>query len=285
MASFGEDLKRERELRDISLEEISGATNISRAFLEALEQNNFDVLPGGAYSRGFIRSYARHLGIDVDKTLDAFRAELERRHAAAEGAARQPLVRAQSTHGGKAAEVVVAGAMVLTALLTGLIFWSGSTSDSTAAVPDPEAHEAALRARFKKAGSLPPLPGTPGEEGPEGLARAQSASAEAAEPAEPEAPEVLVRLRARETTGVQLSCGGRLQFDGELWVGAERHFPCRGSIFVSAGNAGALDVAVGGEDLHPLGRPGERVMGREISGSGGPAPPGGERETASTDGR
>jgi transcriptional regulator with XRE-family HTH domain len=262
MASFGEDLKRERELRDISLEEIAEATNISRSFLEALEKNAFDVLPGGAYTRGFVRSYARHVGINVDETLDAYKAAVERRDAEAEEIALRKVVRVQSPHAGRAAEAVVATSMVVATLAIGLLYWSGTTNGSTSVAPDPGAHDAALRARFKKAGSLPSLPGLPDEEGPEGPVR----SAAAAEPAaEEESPEVIVRLRARETTGVELTCSGRVQFDGELWVGAERHFPCRGNILVSAGNGGAIDYAVGLADMRPLGRPGERVSGRNIS--------------------
>jgi len=63
---FGEHLKRERELRGVSLEEIAAATRISTRFLEALENEQWDRLPGGAFDRGFIRSIARFLGIDED---------------------------------------------------------------------------------------------------------------------------------------------------------------------------------------------------------------------------
>lgn len=63
---FGEHLKREREMRGVSLDEISAATRISTRFLEALESEQWDRLPGGAFNRGFIRSIARFLGIDED---------------------------------------------------------------------------------------------------------------------------------------------------------------------------------------------------------------------------
>jgi hypothetical protein len=76
MASFGEELKRERELRDISLKEIAEATKISIRFLEALEQNHFDILPGGIFNRGFIRAYARFIGIDGEEMVNAYLHEL-----------------------------------------------------------------------------------------------------------------------------------------------------------------------------------------------------------------
>lgn len=63
---FGEHLKREREMRGVSLEEVSQATRISTRFLEAIENERWDELPGGVFNRGFIRAIARFLGLDED---------------------------------------------------------------------------------------------------------------------------------------------------------------------------------------------------------------------------
>ena len=66
---FGEHLKREREMRGVSLDEISAATRISTRFLEAIENDRWNELPGGAFNRGFIRSIARFLGLDEDNLV------------------------------------------------------------------------------------------------------------------------------------------------------------------------------------------------------------------------
>jgi hypothetical protein len=63
MASFGENLRRERELRGIDLREIAEATKISVRFLQALEQDRLEILPGGLFPRAFVRQYAKHLGL------------------------------------------------------------------------------------------------------------------------------------------------------------------------------------------------------------------------------
>ncbi|MGH9761114.1 MAG: helix-turn-helix domain-containing protein, partial [Blastocatellia bacterium] len=63
---FGEHLKREREMRGVSLEEVAAATRIAPRFLEAIENEHWEQLPGGAFNRGFIRSVARFLGLDED---------------------------------------------------------------------------------------------------------------------------------------------------------------------------------------------------------------------------
>src|SRR4051812_3531982 len=72
MASFGENLRRERELRGVELREMAEATKISIRFLQALEQDRVDILPGGIFPKAFVRQYARHLGLDPDRTVAEF---------------------------------------------------------------------------------------------------------------------------------------------------------------------------------------------------------------------
>jgi cytoskeleton protein RodZ len=67
--TFGERLKRERELREVTLEEVSTATRISARFLEALENEDWSRLPGGVFGRGFVRSIARYLGLSEESLL------------------------------------------------------------------------------------------------------------------------------------------------------------------------------------------------------------------------
>ena len=70
--NFGSYLKHERELRGVPLEEISGATKIHIRFLQALEDNQFDELPGEVFIKGYIRSYANVIGTDVEEMLNIY---------------------------------------------------------------------------------------------------------------------------------------------------------------------------------------------------------------------
>jgi len=72
MPSFGENLKRERELRGVSLRDMADATKISLRFFEALEKGRVDQLPGGLFPRSFVRQYAKHLGLDPEKAVAEF---------------------------------------------------------------------------------------------------------------------------------------------------------------------------------------------------------------------
>ncbi len=69
---FGEQLKRLREQRGISLREIADHTKLSVRALEALERNDISRLPGGIYSRGLVRAYAEQIGADPEKTVQDF---------------------------------------------------------------------------------------------------------------------------------------------------------------------------------------------------------------------
>src|SRR5687767_14691179 len=72
MDDFGGKLRQARERRGISLRQISASTKIAAAALDALEKNNISKLPGGIFSRAFVRSYALEVGLDPDETVREF---------------------------------------------------------------------------------------------------------------------------------------------------------------------------------------------------------------------
>src|SRR5204863_8246200 len=72
MDDFGGKLRQARERRGISLRQIAASTKIAAAALEALEKNDISKLPGGIFSRAFVRSYAVEVGLDPDDTVKEF---------------------------------------------------------------------------------------------------------------------------------------------------------------------------------------------------------------------
>ena len=72
MTDFGGKLRHAREQQGVSLHQIAARTKISVAVLEALERNDVSKLPGGIFSRGFVRSYASVVGLDPDQTVREF---------------------------------------------------------------------------------------------------------------------------------------------------------------------------------------------------------------------
>lgn len=70
--SFGSWLRRQREMREISLREISETSKISLRYLEALERDRFDLLPASVFAKGFLREYARFVGLDPDEVVNYY---------------------------------------------------------------------------------------------------------------------------------------------------------------------------------------------------------------------
>lgn len=125
MSSFGETLRRERELRQISLREISEATKINLRYLDALERDDFRHLPGEVYNKGFVKAYAQFIGIDPETAVMAYLEEEGRQQAragratTAPAATSEPVEPVAPSHGRLwfAALVVV---LLLVALAAGL---------------------------------------------------------------------------------------------------------------------------------------------------------------------
>jgi hypothetical protein len=70
--SLGEELRRAREARGVSLREISEQTRITMRHLEAIEADDYKHLPGGIFNRSFVKAYARHIHFDEQRALDLY---------------------------------------------------------------------------------------------------------------------------------------------------------------------------------------------------------------------
>ncbi|GBC82536.1 Cytoskeleton protein RodZ [bacterium HR10] len=67
--TLGQELRRRREAKGIELQDISNATRVAVRFLRAIEEDDFASLPGGLFTRSFIRTYARHVGMDEEEAI------------------------------------------------------------------------------------------------------------------------------------------------------------------------------------------------------------------------
>lgn len=71
-AAFGDWLRRQREMREISLRDIADRTKISLRYLEAMEADRFDLLPAPIFAKGFLREYARYVGLSPDEVVNHY---------------------------------------------------------------------------------------------------------------------------------------------------------------------------------------------------------------------
>ncbi len=72
MGEFGDKFRKAREKKELSLDDVSNVTKISTRMLQAIEEEHFDLLPGGVFNKGFIRAYAKHLGLDSENAVNDY---------------------------------------------------------------------------------------------------------------------------------------------------------------------------------------------------------------------
>jgi len=73
MKSIGETLREARDAKGVTVKQVSQDINISREFLTALEEENFDIFPAETYLLGFLRNYSEYLGLDTEKTITLYK--------------------------------------------------------------------------------------------------------------------------------------------------------------------------------------------------------------------
>ena len=72
MGHFGHKFREAREKRELTLDQVSNVTKISSRMLKAIEEEHFDQLPGGVFNKGFIRAYAKHLGLNDEEAVNDY---------------------------------------------------------------------------------------------------------------------------------------------------------------------------------------------------------------------
>lgn len=263
MESFGARLKREREQRKITLDDISVATKIGTRFLAALEEERFDQLPGGIFNKGFVRAYARHLGIDENQAIADFvaasapslpEAPPEEPPVLAAMAVRVPESKRRSRDSdGIPWEIV---AVVLLILAFGFALWGFHSREKrvpSVPVPSPVTGESSTAA--PKKGSAEPVPVTSpptAATAPQSLPAPSASAPEAASPAaspETNAGVFQVLIQAREDSWVSITADGKQIFQDTLTAPAEKSIAARNQIVIKTGNAGALDISFNGKKL------------------------------------
>ncbi len=229
MASFGEKLRHEREMRGISLREIADATKISTRFLQALEQDRLDVLPGGIFPRAFVRQYATFLGLDVVALLEQF--TLVHGEAVVERHAPAPPERRPRISSGH----LILGGIGL--LLVVLSLRRSSPQPEPGAQPD-EPAAAAAPAVLATDRVYPSAP----------LAQDAVGTTSGG---------LVLTMTAQQECWVEVRADGTTVVNRVLAEGESQTLEARGEIVLSVGNAGGLSLRLNDRPALPLGRSGE----------------------------
>jgi cytoskeletal protein RodZ len=244
MPSLSERLKRERELRAISLKQISEETRIGVRFLEALEDDRLDLIPGEFYRRSYLRAYARYLGLDEDRALNAY--DLSRREGSLPGGS-------EPGSGGFPALASfpqwlkwVVGATAVAIPLLLLLKAMPASSGAPAAAPPPKELSSSSSA------SVPASP--PAEIDPSPIALAEKVDP-------PSASQVDAALRlavsVEELCWLEIAADGEVVVSGLMDQGYQREITAKHELRLWLGNAAGVKLVLNGSPTRSLGGPGQ----------------------------
>jgi cytoskeletal protein RodZ len=137
--SLGEKLRLAREARGITLSEVSAQTRIATRYLEAIEENNYKPLPGGVFNKGFIKAYAKYVGVDEQEALNDYARLLATQTESDDDGDRyrRPMVLTDDRNRSSASSLIFA--VIILLLMTGgillLVRWYNSPPSEQAKTP------------------------------------------------------------------------------------------------------------------------------------------------------
>jgi len=290
MTSIGETLRRERVRRNLDLDRISRELKISARLLGAIEDERFEKLPGGVFTKSFVRQYARYLGLDEDEIVGELQRTLEPDTPATAQLSEiikpeleMSMPRVKVWEGERQqrfrwGSVLPALALVLVVMLvcSAVYTWwqrtrrpisahdempvaaaqTRSQPVTTAPAPQAQPPKSETTQSAQPVSTPPPLAAAPAE-----TAAPKPEPAQERPPAVPSstpsnAP-VQVQLKAEEPVWVSARTDGKYLFSGTLAANESRTVEANENVVLRLGNAGGLSITLNGKPIGPVGPKGQ----------------------------
>jgi cytoskeleton protein RodZ len=245
MPTLGQELKRLREERGINLHQIADATHIGVRFLQAIESDTYDILPGGIFNRAFVRKFAKYVGLDEEQALALYERQLE--EMGGEEAPRASYLRADEFEekqpgnswllSGIMFLLLCAGAWAAAQYFKGQQQHNVNNGNLSLGSSSPEASPTAT----PNASASPASPET-----------SPSPEASPATTTTPPPNGLLIQLTA--TTGecwISIKPDGLSTQQALLQAGETREFTANDKVLMNLGNYPALSIKVNGRPLNP----------------------------------
>lgn len=235
MANFGDSFRKARESRGLSVAQIADETRISARFLEAIESEHFQLLPGGIFNRGFIRTYAARVGLDADAAIKEYEQLLnvQQPEQSVTPKAPPPEDSAPNKKLYPAAIGVLALAIVIFYIVT-----------REAKPPATVINEPPPVVITQEPAATPLTPSVSAAPEPEPAATPTSA--------------LTLDIQATDQTWIKVDADGINVSPGEtLKPGMTRHFNADSSLHLIVGNAGGLNLKLNDQTMKAIGKTGQ----------------------------
>ena len=230
--TLGSHLRQERLRKQLDVAAIVKVTRIRRQILEAIEADNFDSIPGGAYRRHFIRQYAQALGMNGEAVVGEFRTQ----YAEPPLPLPKPYRRRRSP---RFTDIVCA------LLLVGGVWYGYEFMKAKEAGVNFQVHVPAKLVFVERPPQTPPLQPAAPPPAPE------------SSPQTPASTPLHVAFTAIEPVWVSVKCDGNVSYSGVLEQPQSKTFDAADAVTALIGNAGGVVVSLNGKPLGPMGAHGE----------------------------
>src|ERR1700682_4477225 len=251
--AFGERLRRERELRGITLEEISGSTKISKRHLQALEEEDFDALPGGIFNKGFVRAYARYVGIDEEQAVTDYIAADDQQEPVE---ARFPLEvhKPVNLNPRRSYAPILLALVALIVVLAGWTYWKHRQQQVV-----PPANATSPTVSNSGGSTTQPTATAPVSAGADSAAGKDASvstpdQTQSQTPAQTDNAQFTVVVKANESSWISIKADGHAVLERIFDPGEEQSTTATKEITLTVGNAGGVEVTFNGASQGVLGQ-------------------------------
>ena len=285
MGSFGERLRREREMRGVSLDQIVATTKIGRRLLLALEEEQFDLLPGGIFNKSYVRAYAKCVGIDEEEAVAEYMQAANEAPPDARVIAQQHASIHSNRPRQRSGFPVLPVLILLVVIAGGIGGWKvyqdrQNDREKRAAMPaNPDvsqqptnaaapvasgggsaANQASSAPQLQTSPTSPAVPQPASSSGaavvpPPETAPAQKVSTEASSPNIPVGAAFEVIVRPKDSAWVSLKSDGKYVVRGIIKPPEMKTIHATSQVVFYTGNAGAVEVSFNGKNVPLTGGP------------------------------
>ena len=277
---FGSKLREARERKGVSLREIANRTKISVAVLDALERNDITRLPGGIFSRAFVRAYASEVGLDPETTIQDFVAQFPHDSVVAGHSSSDPIEDNVALESDRRMASTVLWMFLVCVPLAGVVLYLSTvnravpTPAEIAPAPDvkppvaPASEPPSVPPVEATAGSTPARPATTPSASestvpaPTAMTSSSKPSAAPADAAPAATDRLVVGFSARRPVYVSVTADGRTVLSRLLQPGERTRIEIARELTLTAGDASALSMTLNGAEARALGKAGEVVSTR-----------------------
>lgn len=268
MGSIGETLRAARETKGVSLQQAEEDTKIRKRYLEALEDEDYDIIPGRVYAKGFLRNYADYLGLSPDEMLMEFKllgspVKEEFQKSDIDVSISRKRSNSRKDRRGYLVTVII----VLLAIFTLVVYsfvsqkapQNNITNNEKPSVSD-KTYNPDNDAANKPADKAPDLPdNTAGQVYNNPAAPGNNSQVPPQVPSGQNSRPVNLTLKGKsQVCWVKVIVDGSVKFTGDLNPGAVQTYSGN-KVEVTLGNAGAVEVIKNGQNLGVLGPLGDVV--------------------------